>query len=88
MTAEPIIEEMTERQCEHLIVADQLSGADFTLSQLRRHYRQLFPERPANSIMPYEFCYNRHPPSEKPGPRFMVYVKKGVYRREGGGTDA
>jgi hypothetical protein len=69
------------RVTEHREVASRMPE-EFTLAQFRRLYAELYPQRPLNSIMPYEFFKGRHIKTETDGPKFLVWLGRGRYRRD------
>jgi hypothetical protein len=78
-TASRRIETMTDRADERRQVAARMSR-QFTMAEFKRLYRQMFPDRPVNSIMPYEYA-PRPIPTERPGPKFLKYLGRGRYER-------
>ena len=54
---------MTDRADEHRQVAARMSR-QFTMAEFKRLYRQMFPDRPVNSIMPYRVFPPAHPDRE------------------------
>jgi hypothetical protein len=70
-----------DRIDEHRDVAKRMPE-QFTAAQFRRLYVQLYPDRPINSIMPYEFSDNRHIRTATKGPKFLTWLNRGRYSRK------
>jgi hypothetical protein len=70
---------MTQREFEHYDIARQFT-VPFTRTEFSRLYRQRYPNRKPNSIMPYEFCGNRAIPTATNGPKFMQRLALGRYQ--------
>jgi hypothetical protein len=68
---------MTPREQEHYEIASSFGpNRPFTLSEFRERYAHRYPERKTKSIMPYEFCWNRHIATATKGPKFLLLLPK------------
>jgi hypothetical protein len=67
---------MTPSQREHFEIARRF-GRVFSTSEYRYLYRQEYPNRKVDSIMPAEFYVNRHPASAKNNPKFLRWISPG-----------
>ena len=70
-----------DRSEEHREVAKRMPE-EFTREEFQSLYVKLYPHRPLELIMPYEFCDNRHHnKTATKGPKFLTFLGRGHYRR-------